>query len=603
MKNLWRELRRRHVFRIAGVYAAVGMVFLEVIANVLPMFEAPLWIGKTLMLLILLFFPVALVIAWAFEITPDGIVRDDRAPDQAAVLPPALPDYLIIAALAIVIGLTFADLSTQPIVEEREAIDAEVSIGVLPFVDFSEDSSNQHIGNGIAESVLNALATTDGLRVASRTSSFSAKNSNLDVSEIGGRLNVTEILEGSIRLQSNKLRVSAQLTDVKSGYQRWSKTYERQFDDIFSIEEDIARSLVLALRGPLELGEDSIVQSWTDNVDAYELNLRAKYYFDSPSQENFVKATQLFREATALDPNYWTAQGYLAFCLGYASIYSSYSDQAVTTAISTELALANDPDNVPALLIKGFMADAVDIAEPFYQRALSIDRDQDLALYTYHNDYLWPQSRHLEGRALIKLALKEDPDSVLLLQPLAMLESRDGNYDEALRLISNVGDQNGGNFLVSSVLADVFNRQGDATRLKQIAEESISKIGRQNGFMLHYLIRSEWMSGNNQRAFKLIEEMKNARDVGEHMSATVIGLNLAALGYTDEAVGWLVQANREKDFWLRWHLREALEEYPELARSQVLRNISVQLGLDDESIAKRRARYIDGAIDRPGFGF
>lgn len=587
MKNLWRELRRRHVFRIAGVYVAVGLVFLEVIANVLPMFEAPLWIGKTLTLLILLFFPIALVIAWAFEITPDGIVRDDRAPDQDAVLPPALPDYLIIAALAIVIGLTFADISTQPIVEEREAIDAEVSIGVLPFVDFGEDSSNQHIGNGIAEAVLNALVATDGLRVASRTSSFSAKNSSLDVSEIGVRLNVTKILEGSIRLQNKKLRVSAQLTDVKSGYQRWSKTYERQFDDIFSIEEDIARSLVSALRGPLALGEDSIVQPGTDNVDAYELNLRAKYYFDSPSQENFVRATELFLKATTLDPNYWTAHGYLAFCLGYASIYSSYNDQAVATAISTELALANDPDNVPALLIKGFMAEAVDTAEPFYQRALSIDRDQDLALYTYHNDYLWPQSRHLEGRAPIKLALKEDPDSVLLLQPLAMLESRDGNYDEALRLISKVGDQTGGNFLVSSVLVDVFNRQGDATRLKHTAEESIGKIGRQNGFMLHYLIRAEWMKGNDQRAFELIEEMKDARDVGEHMSATAIGLSLAAVGRMEEATGWLVQAYRERDFWLRWHLREALGEYPELTRSQALRNILVRLGLDDASIAKR----------------
>ena len=587
MKNLWRELRRRHVFRIAGVYVAVGMVFLEVIANVLPMFEAPLWIGKTLTLLILLFFPIALVIAWAFEITPDGIVRDDRAPDQGVVLPPALPDYLIITALAIVIGLSFADFSNQPVVQDPEVVDAEVSIGVLPFVDFGENSSNQHIGNGIAEAVLNALAATDGLRVASRTSSFSARNDNLDISEIGGRLNVTKILEGSIRLQRKKLRVSAQLTDVKSGYQRWSKTYDRQLDDIFSIEEDIARSLVLALRGPLALGEDSIVQPGTDNVDAYELNLRAKYYFDSPSQENFVRATELFLEATTLDPNYWTAHGYLAFCLGYASIYSSYNDHAVATAISTELALANDPDNVPALLIKGFMAEAVDTAEPFYQQALSIDRDQDLALYTYHNDYLWPQSRHLEGRARIKLALKEDPDSVLLSQALAMLESRDGNYEEALRLISKVGDQTGGNFLVSSVLVDVFNRQGDATRLKHTAEESIRKIGRQNGFMLHYLIRAEWMEGNDQRAFELIEEMKDARDVGEHMSATAIGLSLAALGRTDEATGWLVQAYRERDFWLRWHLREALGEYPELARSQALRNILVRLGLDDASIAKR----------------
>ncbi len=590
MMSFWREMRRRHVFRIAGIYVAVGWILIEVLANVLPMFEAPDWFAKTVTLLIVLFFPIALIIAWAFEITPDGIKRADQLEDQGEALPPALPDYLIVLSLLIVIGLYILDLGNiRGTTEQHQAAaTGETSVAVLPFADFSEGGVNQYLGNGIAEAVLNGLTNTAGLNVASRTSSFASQHRQLDSIEIGMRLGVNQILEGSIRRQGPRLRVSAQLTDVDTGFLTWSNTYDREFNDIFAIEEDLARAIVTALRIPLAIDGAPIIQTATESVEAYNLALQGRYLFSSPTQENFLRAMQLFSEAIAVDPDYWSAHGYLAFCLGYASIYTSYAEQVVDTSVSVELALRNDPDNTPALLIKGFMLRDPEGAFPFYQRALESDSDKDLALYVYHNDYLAPQSRSEEARSLLEDAILRDPDSVLLLQPLAMLESRAGNFERALELIAKAGRMDGSDFLVSSVLGDVYYRMGDAKRLKEVSQDSIDAIGLQNGFMAQYLIQAHIMDNNEEQARELLDTAIALRDAGESYSATTIGLGLAALGETSEGARWLVQAERERDFWLRWHLKSALQDFPQLAAEPAIDSLLQRMGLDDTSIQTRK---------------
>lgn len=591
MIGFWREMRRRHVFRIAGVYVAVAWVFIEILANVLPMFEAPEWIAKTVTLLLVLGFPVALVIAWAFEVTPDGIVRASELEDRSDPLPPALPDYLILAALLVVIGMSvMGKRGDGPSADYAQQPQESPSLAVLPFVDFSEGAENQYLGNGIAESVMNALAKTGGVNVVSRTSSFANQHRDLDAKALGERLGVTHILEGSIRRQDEKLRVSAQLTDVGSGYQIWAESYDRLFNDIFSIEEDLARALVVALSVPLALGDRPIALPGTENVQAYNLSLEGRYLFRSPTQENFLRALQLFGEAIEIDPDFWSAHGYLAFCLGYASIYTSYAQQVVDASISTELSLRNDPDSTPALLIKGFMLRDLDSAYPLYQRALATGREEDLALYVYHNDYLAPQLRSAEARDLLLAGLEDDPDSILILQPLAMLESRAGNHEHALELISKVGMADGSDFLVSSVLGDVYYRMGDAQNLERVARESIEKIGHQNGFMTQYLVQALIMQGDTDAARALLDTTLRWRDEGMLFSATTIGLGLAGLGDTHEAARWLVQAERERDFWLRWHLKSALRDFPALAAEPMIPQLLSRMGLDDSSIEARKAK-------------
>ena len=347
--------------------------------------------------------------------------------------------------------------------------------------------------------------------------------------------------------------------------------------------------MVAALKGPLSLDDDPVVDIGTNSPQAYSLSLEGRYYFNIPTQDNFLRAMQLFQEAIEIDPGFAMAQGYLGFTLGYASIYTSYADFRAASAVSTELALLKEPDNVPATLIKAFMYRNLDKAFPLYKQALENGGDTDLALYTFHNDYLWPQSRHLEARQPLLTALEDDPESVLLLQPLAMLESRAGNPEKALAYIAKVGPFDGADFLISSVLADVYYRNGDGVNLRKIAEQSIDFIGWQNGFLPYYLLQAHLLNGDRDLANLMLEEMLEKQASEKSLSATTIGLSFAALGRLEEAVKWLIQAQQEKDFWLRWHLRGALEDFPRLAQRPKMVRLVEDMGLDDASIQGRIA--------------
>jgi TolB-like protein len=591
MESFWREMRRRHVLRVAGIYVAAGWIFVEVMANLLPLFEAPLWIGKTFTLLLFLAFPITLIIAWAFEITPDGIKHADELEDTGEALPAALPDYLIVAALCLVVVVSFVDFGGEKVqpfaVTDAQSVD---SLAVLPFVDFSEGASNQYLADGIAETVLNALTHQDGLRVASRTSSFSAQNQEQSIQEIGQRLGVAQVLEGSLRRSGNRLRVSAQLTNVETGYQTWSQTYDREFDDIFEIEEDLARSIVLALKGPLALAEvKQVVASGTDSVEAYNLNLQGLYAFQSPSQRNFASAMRAFQSAIELDPNYWDAHGYLAFCVGYFSIYSDYASQVMPAAVSMELALRNKPDNVPANLIKGVLTAGYDAKYEYYARALEGVSDRDLAIYVYHAAYLAPQWRHAEIEQIVVDALRDAPNSVLLLFTVAMNASRAGEFDKALELANRPGQSDGSNFLVSAMLTDIYFRMGDGENLRRVAEQSIAAIGPQNGFITGFLLQAHILSGDIDEAETLLNSMIAKRNAGASMSATPIAMGLAGLGRIDESVIWFMRAYRERDYWLEWHILSAARAFPELAAHPTFQNVLKLLGLDEASIQERIA--------------
>jgi len=599
MLKFWYEMRRRHVLRIAGIYFAAGWLLIEIMASVLPVFEAPLWIAKTFTFIIVLMFPIALILAWAFEITPDGIKLaselDKQNPEEEK-LPSALPDYLIATALFLVLvlglyGYQIRDREATQFTESPAGTsDGIPSVAVLPFVDLSGDANNQYLGDGLAEEILNALADWNGLHIASRTSSFSVQNKDMDIQEIGTQLGVDLVLEGSLRRQGSRLKVAAQLTDVKTGFHTWSESYDREFVDIFEIEENLARAIVISIQGPLAVADnETLIESETDNVEAYNLLLKGRYLFQTPTQKNFALALELFHGAIALDPDYWTAHGYLAFAEGYASTYTNYMSQVVQSAASTELALRHNPDNVPAILIKGFMSRDTDLSYSYYKRALAQRDDRDLSLYVYIVDYLVPQQRQEEARELLVTGLRETPSSMLIAFSLATTESLAGNYEEALRLVSTVGKADGSNFLVSAVLVDVFYRSRQVQRLLDAAASSVKTVGPQNGFILQYLLQAHVLNGNLEQAEKILKDMLQIRTQGGFMSATVIGMSLASLGRIDEAAPWFVRAHRERDFWLRWHFKSAIADIPSLGEHLIIQNLLEIMELDDASITARIA--------------
>jgi adenylate cyclase len=310
------ELKRRKVVRVAVVYAATAFVVLQVADIMLPRLGVPEWAMSLIVLLVALGFPVALVLAWALELTPEG-VRVTPAPTAGdhAQPPPSLlgKRTLAVAATLVVLGVglgagwflrPMSPPAPPPAGHTADEPTAR-SIAVLPFLNMSDDAANEFFADGISEELLNVLVKVDGIGVASRTSSFAYKGRELGAAAIARELGVNHILEGSVRKAGNRVRITAQLIDAVNDRHLWSETYDRELTDIFEIQDEIANAIVQALRGTL--GTDRVervvnVRADTDNLDAYEAYLKARQLFLARSE--LPESVRLYEHAVALDPNF-----------------------------------------------------------------------------------------------------------------------------------------------------------------------------------------------------------------------------------------------------------------------------------------------------------
>ncbi len=257
MSNYFDELKRRNVFRVAAAYAVVGWIAIEVIDTLAPRMGMPDWVAGFVILLVLIGFPIALLFSWAFEMTPEGIrkTEDVDADDSLSSTTGQKLNYFIIAALAsfILFQQFSPSLSNISPFAENEPLTTSIGIAVLPFADLSQDGDQEYLGDGVAEEILNVLAGVDGLKVTSRTSAFAFKDQNRPIPEIAEILGVSHVVEGSIRKQNDKVRITAQLIDVSDDTHLWSKTYDSDLSDIFRLQDEIAEQIALALSTDLNL--------------------------------------------------------------------------------------------------------------------------------------------------------------------------------------------------------------------------------------------------------------------------------------------------------------------------------------------------------------
>src|SRR5688572_1827453 len=323
--SFFRELRRRHVTRVAVAYAVVGFGAMQVATAFFPALHLPAWTVTFVAVLVILGFPIALILAWAFEITPDGVKRADGL---AAVEPAGSSESkrfisgasLGFVGLGILLGLVAFGLShrlsdrTSPNAVD-EPVEAVRSIAVLPFVNLSTDAENEPFADGLTEEMLNVLAQVKGLRVPARTSSFAFKNVNHDIREIGQKLNVEAVLEGSVRKSGDRLRITAQLINVADGSHLWSQTYDRQLADVFAIQEEIAQAILAQLlpRFARATVGNELVHPGTKKLEAYEAYLQGRHQFWQQSgEEGLRRAAAFFEVAIEHDPNYAIAHAGLA---------------------------------------------------------------------------------------------------------------------------------------------------------------------------------------------------------------------------------------------------------------------------------------------------
>jgi adenylate cyclase len=309
-KTFFAELQRRKVYSVAVAYVVGGWALAQGIAQVLPVFDIPIWVVRLVVVLIVLGFPVALMLAWFFDFTRYGIVR---TPNRAA----------------------------QPRIDAVDpSVSQEKSIAVLPFKDLSAGRERDYLGEGIAEEILTALSKVDNLRVAARRSSFWFKDRDAELNEVASKLNVDHVVEGSIRRDGNRIRVTAELTECGKGFTLWSETFEREFQGIFALQDEITCAIVDALKLKLEIAPAT---TRAHSMEAYDLYLQGLFLSDKSTEEALRKSLQFFGRALEKDPRFaraWTgiAKSWLWLADAYVEPLEAYSNvrEAAVNAINID---------------------------------------------------------------------------------------------------------------------------------------------------------------------------------------------------------------------------------------------------------------------------
>lgn len=362
MNNFFAELKRRNVVRVAIAYVVMSWVLIQAADILLPTFGVPESMLKGFYILLGLGFPASLLISWAYEVTPEGVMKTAEVDKSKSVTHGTGQkiNKLIIGGLVLAVAFLLYDkffIAEAPVELVAEAEAGPVSIAVLPFTDLSQAGDQEYFGDGVAEEILNILAGVEGLDVTSRTTAFSLKGQGLSIPEMADRLEVSHIVEGSIRSSGNRVRITAQLIKTDTDTHLWSETYDREMTDIFAIQDDISRSITDALQ--LELfGDGAIRENPTDNLEAYQLYLQGHHFIMLRGVNNLTLATERLKQAVELDPEFALAWADLAVATLLIPSYKSnvdqqyYLDQADKAA---DRALEINPDLALAVLLKGFI--------------------------------------------------------------------------------------------------------------------------------------------------------------------------------------------------------------------------------------------------------
>lgn len=341
MNNFLSELKRRNVVRVGIAYGVVSWVVLQLVDVLDEILELPDGFGKAVLIIILIGFPIVLLVSWAYEVTPEGVMKTEAVDKSKSVTHSTGQkiNKLIIGGLVLAVAFLLVDKFFISDNGVEEAVAGEASIAVLPFVNMSDDAGNEYFADGLSEELLNVLAKVPDLKVAGRTSSFQFKGQNLDLRMIGETLGVAHILEGSVRKQGNRVRITAQLIRASDGFHMWSDTYDRDLEDIFAVQDEISGAIFNELSLTLQLdGQTRASAPPTTNMAAYDRFLEARVLVAQRGTENLYGAEALLLEVTQIDPGYAEAWALLGNVYSLIPAYDntadppSYSKMAVTAA-------------------------------------------------------------------------------------------------------------------------------------------------------------------------------------------------------------------------------------------------------------------------------
>ena len=440
LPKFFTELKRRNVYKVAIAYAVVAWLLMQVASQIFPFFEIPNWAVRLVVLVLIIGFPIALIIAWAFEATPEGIKRTEAADAAGQRSRGGAWIYVVAIGAALSVGLFLLGRYSAPV---RKAASVEVSdksVAVLPFENLSGNPENAYFTEGIQEEILTRLAKIADLKVISRTSTQHFKSSPDNLPQIAQQLGVANILEGSVQRAADQVHVNVQLIKAASDAHLWAEAYDRKLTDIFAAEAEIAKTIADTLQAKLTGSEkNAIAKRPTTNPEAYELYLKGRFFWNKRTGADLRKAIEYFNQALGKDPSY--ALAYVGLADSYSLLYyyggtASPADSFPQAKAAAKKALALDDTSAEAHTSLAFVLESYDFdlkqSLKEFERAIELNPNYATAHHWVANGVLSALGQFDRAIAEGKRAAELDPLSLIINANVGedCLYAR--RYDEAI---------------------------------------------------------------------------------------------------------------------------------------------------------------------------
>lgn len=474
MNNIFRELRRRHVFRTAGFYLVGAWVILQVADVVVEPAGLPAWTMTALLYLVITGFPLALYIGWRYDITDQGIVRTKPASSHETDhedISLKASDYLILSALVVITGLVIYQLvpriqkdtgdTSQQVMVEPDILPN--SIAVLPFADISQEKDQEYLGDGISDTVMHVLSRVNGLTVTARTSSFAFKGQNLNIQDIANSLRVANILEGSVQKSGNEVRIIARLIEASSGTELWSGYFDRELSGIFEIQDEIARDVVAALKvAVLDEDKDRLKTRYQPNLESYEQLILGRAELTKSTVEGMRAAQAHFQKAIDLDPD---------FSDPYAELAFTYLFPALNPGLG--------------------QAASAELRRPLIEKAIDLD-PMSAKAHTGLGLLLRDEGKLEESKKSLQQAIELNPNYADAYAALGSNSFRSGDFEESLAFHQKAVDLNPQDNQYQIFLANAYWSLAQSEKALAIIRDNIRRspeIPDNYGMMSRWLVQ------------------------------------------------------------------------------------------------------------------
>jgi TolB-like protein/Tfp pilus assembly protein PilF len=545
--NFFAELKRRNVYKVAVAYAVVGWLLVQITTQVFPIFEIPNWALRLIVLAIIIGFPIALVIAWAFELTPEGIKRTEDVDLATSARQPRKHTWIfvVIIGAALSMGLFFIGRYTARNSSAASATELPAkSIAVLPFDNLSRDPDNAYFTEGVQDEILTRLAKVADLKVISRTSTQHFKSAPENLPEIAKKLGVMHILEGSVQKANDQVRVNVQLINALTDAHLWADTYDRKLTDIFAVESDIAKTVAETLQAKLTGSEKtSIAKTPTANPEAYELYLKGRFFWNKRTGADLRKAIQYFEQAIAKDPNYALAYVGLADSHMLLPTYASVSPRESLPPAKAALKKALELDDSLAEAHASFGPLAtfeLDLqrAVAELQRAIELKPNYATAHHWLALGFM-TLARFDPAISEAKRAIDLDPLSLIINSDCSKIYFNARRYDEAEAQARKTLEMDSHFFLAHYYLGGALQFKGHLT--EAIPEFQKAFELNNDPYSLAMLGQAYARNGQKEEARKVLARL-NQEAKSHYVAPYALALVQIALGEKDRAIEELEQA-------------------------------------------------------------